>query len=512
MNSVELTLFASRVAAVCEEMGAVLQRAAFSPNIRDRLDYSCALFSADGGLLAQAAHIPVHLGSMAYAMAGLVQQRSWQPMEMVVVNDPFLGGTHLPDVTLIAPLFMDDRLLAFVVNRAHHAHIGAAAPGSMPLSRSLADEGVVIPPTLVATADGLLHEVVNHLVDAVGSDDFAGDFAAQRSANLAGLARLQPLLRSMGEAAFAAAVTALNSYSETIARRALGVIPPGRYGGEDFLDDDGAGTSPLAIRVTLEVAADGGVTVDFAGTARQCAGNVNCPLAVTAAAVYYLLRTLMPETIPVCAGTFAAITLQATLGSLVNANPGAAVVAGNVETSSRIVDALMAALAPVLPQLIPAASHGSMNNVAMGGRELGRFWDYYETIGGGMGAGSEGGGLSGVQTHMTNTLNTPIEVVESRFPLRIRRYALRRGSGGAGQRRGGDGMVREYEFLSPASVTLISERRQLAPWGLAGGAAALVGENRLNGELLPAKVALQVQAGDRLTVATAGGGGWGHSH
>jgi len=464
VDPVEFSLFASRIGAVCEEMGAALARAAFSPNIRDRLDFSCAVFDAAGRLCAQAAHIPVHLGSMAYAMRDLVRGREWGPGDALVLNDPYLGGTHLPDVTVVMPVFAGGRLVAFVADRAHHADIGAESPGSMPLSRTLEEEGIVIAPTWIARGGEVLEEVL-----------------ADRQ---------------------------LDAYAERLARTALAAIPEGDYAFTDVLDDDGLGHEDLPIRVTVR-ARGGEVTVDFAGTAPQVPGNVNCPLPVTAAAVYYVFRCLMPEGTPAAWGAFRPIRILAPEGSLVHARRPAAVAAGNVETSTRIVDALCGALAQALPEAIPAASHGSMNNVAMGWAGPGPVWDYYETIGGGMGAGPRGGGLSGVQTHMTNTRNTPVEALEMRFPVRVRRYALRRGSGGRGRRRGGDGLVREFEFLAPARVTLLTERRRHAPWGLAGGGAGAPGENRLNGRPLPGKVSLEVGPGDRLAIATPGGGGWG---
>lgn len=509
MDAIELSLFASRIEAVCEEMGAVLKRSAFSPNIRDRLDFSCAVFDAAGDLCAQAAHIPVHLGSMAFAMRGIVGRLAWAPGDMVVVNDPYLGGTHLPDVTVIAPLFLDGELLGFVANRAHHANIGAAAPGSMPLSSSLDEEGLVLPPTHLVRGGRLDEALLARIVAATGNATAVrGDFAAQVSANRAGLARLGELVHGLGGEAYRAALAALNAYAERLARSALAAIPDGDYRFTDYLDDDGQGNLDLPIAVTVR-ARGGAVEVDFTGTAAQTAGNVNCPLSVAAAGVYYVFRCLMPAQTPACAGAFRPVRLSAPEGSLLNARRPAAVAAGNVETSTRVVDAVCGALVQALPQRIPAASHGSMNNLAMGSRAAERSWDYYETMGGGMGAGARGGGLSAVQTHMTNTLNTPIEVVEMAFPLRVERYAVRRGSGGAGRHAGGDGLVREFCFLAPARVTLLTERRRRAPWGLAGGAAGACGENRLNGEPLPGKVCREVAAGDRLTVATPGGGGWG---
>lgn len=509
MNSIELSIFASRISAICDEMGAVLQKAAFSPNIRDRLDFSCALFDAQGELCAQAAHIPVHLGSMAYAMADIVSKVDWQEGDMVIVNDPYLGGTHLPDITLIAPVYVDASLQAFVVNRAHHADIGAHTPGSMPISATLEEEGIVIPPTRLVRG-GLLDEAcLAGIVGRTRSElQGRGDFAAQISANRTGMQRLTQLITHMGAAPFHAALAALNAYGERLARAALADIPDGEYRFRDYMDDDGLGHQDIPIQAAVRVTAQQ-VEVDFAGTAGQTAGNINCPLSVAAAAVYYVFRCLMPAQTPACAGSFRPIRISAPPACLVNARRPAAVAAGNVETSSRIVDVIMGALAQAVPERIPAASHGSMNNLAMGGRAADFAWDYYETIGGGMGAGPHRPGLSGVQTHMTNTRNTPVEVLESRYPVRIQHYALRPGSGGHGRQQGGDGLLREFEFLQPATVTLLTERRRHAPWGLARGEAGQPGENRLNQAILPSKFTVQVKPGDRLSIATAGGGAWG---
>ena len=520
MNPIELGLFSSRVESICDEMGAALRRAAFSPNIKDRLDFSCAVFDAAGELTAQAAHIPVHLGSMAYAMTSIVSRIAWQPGDMVVVNDPYMGGTHLPDVTVIAPVFVGEELVAFVANRAHHANIGATAPGSMPVSRSLHEEGVVISPTHLLRQGRWESPVLEQLaglpagrLSAQGGQALAspalGDFSAQVSANRVGVARLQDLIEQYGPARYRKMVDALNDYACRLATASLGAIPIGEYCFTDYLDDDGAGTEriPIVAKVTVDAA---GIVVDFAGTAPQVAGNVNCPLSVAAAAVFYVFRCLMPDQIPACAGAFKPIQLQAPAGCLLNARYPAAVAAGNVETSTRVVDVLLGALAQAMPDRIPAASHGSMNNLAMGALHAdGSRWDYYETIGGGMGASQKGPGLSGVQTHMTNTLNTPVESLESHYPLRVKRYGLRRGSGGEGTHAGGDGIVREIEFLQPATVSLLTERRSLQPWGLQGGSAGAVGRNCLNGHDLPGKVTFSVQAHDVLTLETPGGGGWG---
>ena len=503
LNPVELSLFVSRLQGVCAEMGSVLQRSAFSPNIKDRLDFSCAVFSATGDLCAQAAHIPVHLGSMAFAMADIVGPVEWQDGDMVVLNDPYLGGTHLPDVTVIAPLFAGGELTAFVANRAHHADIGASSPGSMPLSRSLEEEGVIIPPTKLVIGGELQTALLDEWFP--GSDH--GDFIAQTSANRKGLERLGDIVEGLGDAGFAAAERQLQDYGEQMARSGLADIPAGDYAFTDYMDDDGQGNERIAIALQLGVTRDG-LLADFAGTADQVAGNINCPLPVTAAAVFYVFRCLLPEQVPVCAGLFRPITIVAPEGCLINARRPAAVTAGNVETSTRITDVVLGALAKALPERIPAASHGSMNNLAMGSAGP-RPWNYYETMAGGMGASAAGPGQSGVQSHMTNTLNTPIEVLESHYPLRVERYGLRRGSGGAGKYPGGDGLLRELRFLDSASFTLLTERRSLRPWGLQGGEGGASGENQFNGEPLPGKFAGQAKAGDLLTIATPGGGGWG---
>jgi N-methylhydantoinase B len=509
MDAVQLSLFASRVSAICDEMGAVLRRAAFSPNIKDRLDFSCALFDAQGRLCAQAAHIPVHLGSMAYAMADLTASQAWRAGDMLVVNDPYQGGTHLPDVTLIAPVFVAQRCVGFVANRAHHADIGADSPGSMPLGCNLAEEGLLIAPTLLVERGvmqpGVLAGIVAATHNAVVTE---GDFSAQVSANRSGVRRVQALVEQLGLAGYLEGLEALNAYAARMARAAIGDLPDGEYAFTDVMDDDGQGNRDIGLQVRVAIQGER-VEVDFTGTAEQVTGNINCPLPVTAAAVFYVFRCLMDARTPACAGAFEPVAIRAPAGCLLNARPPAAVAAGNVETSSRVVDLVMGALAGAVPGRVAAASQGSMNNIAMGARGGRQAWDYYETLGGGMGAGCDGGGLHAVQTHMTNTLNTPIEVLESAWPLRIGRYALRRGSGGRGRRNGGDGLVREYCFLAPASVTLLTERRSHRPWGIEGGLPGLAGENLLNGERLPAKVALQVRAGDRLEIRTPGGGGFG---
>ncbi len=506
-DSIELGLFASRIEAICEEMGAQLRRSAFSPNIRDRLDYSCAVFDARGALCAQAAHIPVHLGSMAYAMRDIVGGFDWREGDQVILNDPFLGGTHLPDVTVIAPVFVDGERAGFVANRAHYADIGAVSPGSMPLSRSIHEEGVLIPPQRICRAGEVDQAAVDAIVGRTrNAADTQGDLQAQLACNRRGVERLAALAASM-PGRYELALEALNAYAERLARGLLKRLKPGVYRCDDVMESDGAGAMMIPVAVTVTVSADR-LRVDFTGTAGQVAGNINAPLPVTAAAVWYVFRCLLPDQTPACAGCFRPIEIIAPPGSLLNARSPAAVAAGNVETSSRVVDVLLGALARALPEEIPAASQGTMNNFAFGS-DHGQAWGYYETLGGGMGAGARHPGLSAVQSHMTNTRNTPVEVLEMRYPVRVLRYAIRRGSGGAGRHRGGDGLVREYQFTEPVSVTFLTERRETRPRGLAGGQPGAAGENRLNGDRVSAKCEISVAAGDRVTIRTPGGGGWG---
>ncbi|RDH81662.1 MAG: 5-oxoprolinase [endosymbiont of Galathealinum brachiosum] len=509
MDVIALSVFSSRIEAVCDEMGAVLQRVAFSPNIKDRLDYSCAVFDAQGELCAQAAHIPVHLGSMAYAARDIVRAINWEPGDMVVLNDPYLGGTHLPDITLIAPVFFEESLLGFVANRAHHADIGADSPGSMPVSSELSQEGLIIPPTHLLKNDRVDADVMDELLSVLKNPQQShGDFSAQISANRRGLLRLQELISGLGIKLYEQALIALNDYAASIARDATKEITPGVYNFTDVMDDDGQGNIDIKIKATITVN-ESSIMVDFAGTANQVKGNINCPLSVAAAAVYYVFRCLMPDYTPACAGSFRHISLSAPEGCLLNASRPAAVAAGNVETSTRIVDVIIGALVKTIPEKLPAASHGSMNNLAMGAvaTSNNKAWDYYETIGGGMGANALFNGLSGVQTHMTNTLNTPIEVLEMNYPLRVNEYALRKGAAGEGEFSGGEGLIRSFTLLQDTHVTLLTERRKNAPWGINASDGA-VGENLINGERCSAKFSRLLKAGDRLTIKTPGGGGY----
>ncbi len=509
INPIQLSLFSERISAAAREMGAVLQRASFSPNIKDRLDYSCAIFDAQGALCAQAAHIPVHLGSMAYATAELVSEFDWRDGDTLIVNDPFKGGTHLPDITLISPIFSEQQLMGFVANRAHHANVGSETPGSMPISSSLLEEGLLIEPIFLAR-EGRIDEEKKQMLLASMGDDSGADISAQWSANRRGIERMQEVLQDFGASQYASYLQALQDYGQTLAISVLAGLPKGEFEFEDVLDDDGQGNLDIVLKVKVKITEDRFI-VNFTGTSDQVPGNLNCPISVTAASIYYVFRCLAPDYAPTCAGLFSPLQIKASEGSLVNAAYPAAVAAGNVETSMRITDLLLGALAKALPRRIPAASQGTMNNVAMGAsaRDRGKSWSYYETLAGGTGGHAQASGLHATHSHMTNTLNTPVESLESHFPLRITQYRLRSGSGGLGAYDGGSGLVREYEFLDDAHVTLLTERRRHAPWGLAGGSPGKQGINFLNDKQIDAKTHIRVGAGDRLCIETPGGGGWG---
>lgn len=508
LDAIALSLFSHRLTAICEEMGAALRQSAISPNIRDREDYSCALFDRQGELVAQAAHIPVHLGSMAYCMREVISEFVWQEGDAVVFNDPFLGGTHLPDITVVTPCFIRGRLEGFAAARAHHADVGGETPGSMGMETRLADEGMIISPSYWYRQGKEIGAFIDLFSSCVrNADEGVGDLAAQLAACRIGLRQLSsvadrlPLREGFSE---------LLKVSEVYGRKAVADLPDGEYRFEDVLENDGIHDEALPIVATVKISGDEAI-VDFSGTSPQCAGPVNCPISVTAAAVYYVFRCLMPQQTPQTSAIFRSIRIEAEKGSLVNANPGVAVAAGNVETSQRIADVVLGALAKAVPERIPAAAQGTMNNVIFGAKSGG--WVYYETLGGGMGAHAHGNGLSAVQCHMTNTRNTSIEVLEMHYPLRIRVYAVRHGSGGQGSFQGGDGMVREWEVLEYCHLSLISERRVTAPYGLQGGGNGKPGKNLLkrNGVWteLGGKCVIDMQPGDLLRIETPGGGGFG---
>ncbi|MDX8411806.1 MAG: hydantoinase B/oxoprolinase family protein, partial [Mariprofundaceae bacterium] len=462
-------------------------------------------------LVAQAAHIPVHLGSMAYCMRDVVRRFDWRAGDEAVFNDPFLGGTHLPDITLVHPIFTGNHLAGFAASRAHHTDVGGDQPGSMGVSRSLAEEGVVIAPRLWRRAGVQNDEAMQTFLHCVRNPhERLGDFAAQRAACALGVRGWEKIAVDID---VPQSLAALLAAAEEYGKKAVAAIPDGAYAFSDAIEDDGVVDQPLTLACTVRIDGDRAL-VDFSGTARQCEGPMNCPLSVTAAAVFYVFRCLMPAHTPQSSAIFRPIDIHAPTGCLINARPGAAVAAGNVETSQRIVDVLLGALAQAMPERIPAASQGTMNNVIFGGRnDSGDDWAYYETIGGGMGAGHGQHGLSGVQCHMTNTKNTSIEVVEMHYPIRIRRYGMRRGSGGMGAHRGGGGLVREWQTLTPCDLSILSERRVSSPFGLNGGEAGAPGHNILihDGarETLPGKCVRRLQAGDILRIETPGGGGFG---
>lgn len=513
-------LYHERLSAIPEEMGAVLEYAACSPNIKERRDYSCALFDARGRLIAQAAHIPVHLGAMPMLMEYLLTHIDWRAGDMVLTNDPYHAGTHLPDWTLVAPVFVEGALVGFVASRAHHADTGGSTPGSMPLASEIYEEGLRIPPIKVVVGGALEETIIQLILHNVRTpDERRGDLMAQIGANQIGAKRLQELLQSEGVETWASRFEMLMDYSEQLTRAALSQIPHGEYEFTDYLDDDGRGKRDLPIRVRVVAPAFGAGTIrfDFTGSAPQTEGGLNAPEAVTRAACYYGVRCLLPDDAPTNDGCWRPIEVVAPLGTIVNAQPPAAVAGGNVETSQRIVDTLLGALAEALPHQIPAASQGTMNNILFGGYDPIRNnpFVYYETLAGGAGAHPDADGASGIHTHMTNTRNTPVEAIENAYPVRILEYRIAERTGGAGQHRGGDGIVRCYQFLTETTVTLLTERRRRAPYGLHGGKPGKRGQNLLHidGEVDAelSKGVIRVPAGAVLTIRTPGGGGSGSS-
>jgi N-methylhydantoinase B len=512
----ELTVFNKLFASVAEEMGIVLRRSAFSPNIKERRDYSAAVFTAQGELLAQAAHIPVHLGALPLTMATvLVEYPPLTEGDILILNDPYWGGTHLPDITLITPYCGDSPSpLFYVVNRAHHADVGGDTLASMPLADDVRLEGVIIPPTLLYRQGSLDKGFLDHLVGQMRApQERRGDLAAQVGALNRGKLRLADLCCRYGPVRLQAMAAALLDYSERAMCSLIRTIPDGLYAFTDYLDDDGYGHQDLPLTVTIAVQGET-VILDFQDCAPQTQGGVNTVPAVVQAACYYVFLSLLADEYPINQGCFRPLQILTQPGTLVDAQYPGPVAAGNVETSQRLVDVVLGALAQALPQTIPAASQGTMNNLAFGGmRPQGDDFTYYETIAGGMGGSPTQPGLDGVHTHMTNTLNTPVEVLEQEYPLIIEKYALRENSGGLGQFAGGRGLERVFRFLAGVNLSLLTERRRRAPYGLAGGGPGQVGENVLltpaGEEPLPAKVNLTLPAGSRLAIRTPGGGGWG---
>lgn len=504
LDAIGLEVMAHAFSGLAEEMGAVLVASALSPNVRERRDSSAAVFGADGEMIAQAAHIPVHLGAMPEAVSA-VRGLDPEPGDTFVLNDPYTGGTHLPDITMVHAVEVGGAVGAYTVVRAHHSDVGGSRPGSMPPhSTEIFQEGLIIPPIKWAARGAVQRDVEQLLLANVRTPDMRrGDLAAQLAACQRGAARYRELIARHGRDYVEGAARDLLDYAERRTRAAIGArVRPGRYGAEDWLEGDGVTDGDIAIRVTVDVT-DAGLQVDFTGTADAAAGNVNCPLSVTRSAVLFVLRCLVDEDIPTNGGMHRAVTVRAPAGSLVNAPWPRAVAAGNVETSQRITDTLFLALAQAAD--LAAQGQGTMNNVVLGGDG----WTYYETLGGGQGASPTGPGPSGVHVGMSNTRNTPVEVFELEHPMRIVTYARRASSGGAGRHRGGDGVIRAYEALAEVEVSVISERRRRAPQGAAGGEPGAPGRNTLNGEQLGGRVELTMQPGDVLRIETPGGGGWG---
>src|ERR1700752_2750361 len=506
-----LEIYRALFTSVAEEMGVALRRTAFSPNIKERRDYSCAVFDAQGRVIAQGDHMPVHLGSMPMALAAALAEINLVAGDVVALNDPFAGGTHLPDVTLVMPVANKKRTLFYLANRAHHADIGGATPGSMGLATDIYGEGIRIPPIRLVRAGTLDADTMRLLLANVrGNVERRGDFDAQIGSLKTGATRLLEIVERRGESEATEYASQLIDYSARLMRHTIASIPDGSYEAEDALDDDGVDDREVRIRVRITIKGER-ATVDFTGSAPQVTGAINAVEAITVSAASYVFRCLIAGEVPASAGLMEPIEVIAPSGTVVNANPPASVAGGNVETSQRVVDVLFKAMAEALPDRIPAASQGTMNNLTIGGIDSrnGREFSYYETVAGGMGARPAADGMSGVHTHMTNSLNTPAEALEYAYPLRVREYRLRKGSGGKGKRRGGDGVVREIETLVPSRMSLLCDRRKRGPYGLFGGEDGQVGVNSISKRKVPAKGPYDLKAGERIRIGTPGGGGWG---
>jgi N-methylhydantoinase B len=533
IDPIELEIFKSIFHSKAEEMGAALRRTAFSPNIKERRDYSCAVFDGAGDALAMGDHMPVHLGSMPMSVRAVLNDLALESGDVAMVNDPYRGGTHLPDITFVAPVFLAKSKQPdfFVASRAHHADVGGTFPGSMGLCSEIYQEGFRIPPVKVVRRGTMDRDLLALLLANVRTPrEREGDLSAQIAACHTGETRLREVAKRYGLPRMVRASSALLGYSEQMMQALLAQIPDGSSEAEDFLDDDGSPNAARAggqlhaskpVRIAVKITFvrrknRSAVTIDFTGSDAQVAGSTNAVEAITYSACFYVFRCLVAEDVPATAGLMRPIRVIAPEGTLVNARPPAAVAGGNVETSQRIVDVLLRALARVLPDRIPAASSGTMNNLTIGGIDprSGEPFAYYETIAGGSGANPRRDGASGIHTHMTNSLNTPAEALEYAYPFRVTQYALREASGGAGEHRGGDGIVREIEVLTDAQVTLLSERRVLAPYGLNGGSGgsrgrAVVTDPAQQATALSGKASTSLKKGGRIRVETPGGGGWG---
>ncbi len=563
-DPIELEVFKNLYHSIAEEMGAALRRTSFSPNIKERRDYSCAVFDSGGQVIAMGDHMPVHLGSMPMSVAAAVQDCGLEPGDVVILNDPFRGGTHLPDITLVMPVYLSSGITRgdgarprrggakprrhttapdfYVASRAHHSDVGGTYPGSMGPCREIYQEGFRIPPVKIMRGGKLVADVLALLLNNVRTpEEREGDLGAQIAACQTGAQRLREICDRYGIARAKQAAADLLVYSEEMMRAFLRTIPPGRYQAEDFLDDDGVEHKLVRIAVTIQVAAAKNspvetrlaasppasrrkqqpttVTIDFTGSDSQVQGAINAVEAITYSACFYVFRCLLREDVPATSGLMRPIRVIAPSGTVVNARPPAAVAGGNVETSQRIVDVLLKALAQAIPDRIPAAASGTMNNLTIGGIDprSGEPFAYYETIAGGMGARSTKDGVSGVHTHMTNSLNTPAEALEYAYPIRLRQYSLRSKSGGAGLHTGGDGIVREIEVLTDAQVTLLADRRSRGPYGLAGGADGSPGRTLVirrdgSAEEISGKISVRLRSGERVRIESPGGGGWGKAN
>jgi N-methylhydantoinase B len=526
-DPVELEIFKSLFHSIAEEMGAALRRTAFSPNIKERRDYSCAVFNGAGEVVAMGDHMPVHLGSMPMSVKAAVETLTLNNGDVAILNDPFCGGTHLPDITLVAPVFIAGKSKRaakpafYVASRAHHADVGGTYAGSMGICREIYQEGIRIPPIKLIAGGKLQEDVFRLVLNNVRTpEEREGDLNAQIAACHTGAGRLLEITERYGLARVQHVMGELQEYSEKLMRAFLSKVPHGRYEAEDFLDDDGAGSGPVrvAVALTFQPAAAGKplVTVDFTGSSPQVAGSINAVDAITFSACFYVFRCLLREDVPAAAGLMRPVRMIAPKGTVVNARPPAAVAGGNVETSQRIVDVLLRALAKAMPDRVPAGSSGTMNNLTIGGvdERTGEPFAYYETIAGGMGARRGKPGVSGVHTHMTNSLNTPAEALEYAYPLRVTEYSLRKGSGGEGKFRGGDGIVREVELLADSEVTLLADRRSRGAYGLQGGADGCAGLTQIvrqDGaiETLPGKTSVRLKKGTKVRIESPAGGGWG---
>lgn len=521
-DPIQLEVFRHLLTALAEEMGATLRRSAYSPNIKERRDYSCALFDGAGEPVAMGDHMPVHLGAMPMSVrAALDAFGTLGPGDVVALNDPFRGGTHLPDITLVEAVHLEGEPgpIAYVAARAHHADVGGMAAGSMPLAREIYQEGLRIPPIRLMVGGHRVDDVWRLILSNVRTPvEREGDLDAQLASLTAGRRRLLELVARRGAEEVRSAMAGLLEYADRLLRAGVRAIPQGVYEAEDFLEDDGVDNAPLPIRVRVTVS-ENGVEADFTGSAPQARGGINAVAAITASATRYALRVvverLLGQSLPAGGGAMSALRVTVPGGTVVSAVPPASVAGGNVETSQRITDVLLLALGQAVPEIAAAQSQGTMNNLTIGGIDprTGEPFAYYETMAGGMGGGADGPGLSGVHVHMTNSLNTPVEALEHAYPFRVRQYAIRRGTGGCGLHRGGDGLRRDLEVLADGEISILTERRRRNPRGLAGGGDGALGRNVLirNGEEsdLPAKATLPVRSGDTVSIRSPGGGGWG---